>query len=166
MVSGRTIRQVLGALGIAVWMLALFAGSTLAAGPSECEVQVSPRAAPAGSVFIFSGSGYKPAELTLQKEDGAVVSHDLTVGDGDPWEVTLRSRIGDEGTWTANFVDPDHGCTATASFRVTLSSTDLIDDIAAATSAAPTPWLFYLAVVVFGFTSGLLMGRLRIWVRA
>lgn len=144
--------------------VALSAGSVLAA-PQDCEVQVSPRVGPAGSVFVFSGSGYKPTELTLQ-QDAAVASHELSLGDGDAWEFTLRSRIGDEGTWTANFVDPDLGCTATVSIRVTLSDTDLVDDIAAATSSTTTPWLLYLSVVVLGFTSGLLMGRLRTWVRA
>jgi len=165
MVSGGTIRRAFGALGVAAWILALSAGSALAVGP-ECDVQVSPRAAPAGSVFVFTGSGYQPSELTLQKADGELISHVLNVGDSDPWEVTLRSRVGDEGPWTANFIDPDSDCTETVSFRVTLSSTDLIDDIAAATSAAPTPWLLYLAVVVFGFTSGVLIGRARSLVRA
>lgn len=164
MVSGGSIRRLLGGLGMVACVL-LSAGSVLAA-PQDCEVQVSPRAAPAGSVFVFSGSGYKPTELTLQKGDGAVASHELSLGDDDAWEFTLRSRIGDEGTWTANFIDPDHGCTATISIRVTLSNTDLVDDIAAVTSAAPTPWLLYLAVVVLGFTGGLLMGHLRRWVRA
>ena len=129
-------------------------------------MQVSPRAAPAGSVFVFTGSGYKPTELSLEKEGVEPIKHDLDLSDSDQWEFTLRSRVGDEGAWTANFIDPDLNCTATVSIRVTLSNTDLIDDIAAATSTSPAPWLLYLAVVAVGFASGMLMGRLRPWVRA
>ena len=166
MVSCGSIRRVVGAFGVAAWILALSAASAMAAGPQDCEVQVSPRAAPAGSVFVFTGSGLRPTELTLQKQGAEPVSHDLDVGDSGEWEVTTRSRIGDEGTWTANFIDPALTCTASVTFRVTLSSTDLMDDIAAATSTAATPWSLYLAVVAIGFASGMLMGRMRTWARA
>lgn len=153
-------------MGAAAWILALCAGSMLAAEPVKCEVHVSPRAAPAGSVFVFTGSGYKPTELNLQKEGGQPISHVVSVGRSEPWEVTVRSRTGDEGTWTANFTDATTNCTASVSFRVTLSNTDLIDDIYAVTKDAPAPWFLYLAVVVFGFTGGMLIGRLHAWVRA
>ncbi len=139
-------------------MLALGAGSVLAAQPETCDVRVSPRAAAGGSVFVFSGSAFVPTELTLQKGDAEPISHDLNVGDADPWEVTVRSRTGDEGTWTATFSDPALDCTASVEFRVTLSNTDLIEDVVAATSS-PAPVPLYVVVIVFGFAAGMLIGR-------
>lgn len=164
MVDSGSIRRLLAAAGAALWMLAVFVGSAIAAEPGTCDVHVSPRAAAAGSVFIFNGSGFMPTELTLQKEGGEPISHDLNVNEGDPWEVTVRSRAGDEGTWSASFFDTDANCTAAVEFRVTLSNTDLIDDIAASVTS-PAPMLLYLAVIVFGFGGGVLIGR-RVRARA
>lgn len=140
-------------------MLALGAGSALAAQPERCDVQVGPRAAAGGSLFVFSGSGFMPTELTLQKEDAGPISHDINVGDADPWEITVRSRTGDEGTWTAAFTDQALDCTASVEFRVTLSNTDLIEDIAASTTSLPAPVLLYAVVVAFGLATGTLIGR-------
>ena len=165
MVSSGTIRRILAALGALLWMLALSAGSSLAADPGTCQVHVNPRAAAAGSVFVFSGEGFVPTQLTLQREGGQPIEHDLNVGDADPWEITVRSRAGDEGTWTASFTDPAQDCTATVEFRVTLSNTDLIGDIAAATTSSSAPVFLYLAVIVFGFGGGVMIGR-RVRARA
>ena len=138
-------------------MLTLSAGNAFAQD-NECDVSVSPRAAVAGSVFVFTGSGYDPTRLTLQKEGGDAINHELTVGDADPWEVTVRSRVGDEGTWSASFEDATLDCTATTEFRVTLSNTDAIGDaLTAATSGAPLA--LYMSVIVVGFGGGLLIGR-------
>ncbi|MEX2547423.1 MAG: hypothetical protein WD830_06485 [Chloroflexota bacterium] len=166
MVSSGSIRRLLVTLGALAWMLAASAGSALAADPQTCEVHVNPLAASGGSVFVFSGSGFKPTQLTLQKEDDGPINHDLNVGDADPWEVTVRSRAGDEGTWSASFNDPVIQCTAVAEFRVTLSSTDLVEDIAAAAAGTrPAPLALYLLVILFGFTGGALLGR-RVHARA
>ncbi len=140
-------------------MLALGAGSVLAAQPETCDVQVSPRAAAGGSLFVFIGSGFMPTELMLLKEGAEPISHDLSVGDADPWEVTVRSRIGDEGIWTATFTDQALDCKASVELRVTLSNTDLIEDIAAAGTSSPAPVLLYLMVIAFGFATGMLIGR-------
>ncbi len=158
MADSGSIRRLFAALGATLWILAVFAGTALAAEHETCEVEVNPRAAAAGSVFVFNGSGFVPTELELQKEGGEPIGHDPNVDDDDPWEVTVRSRTGDEGTWTATFSDPAVNCTATVDFRVTLSSTDLVDDIAA-TVSSPAPLLIYLAVIVLGFGGGVLIGR-------
>lgn len=158
MVDSRSIHRLLAALGAAVWILAVFAGSALAAEGGTCDVEVNPRVAASGSAFIFSGSGFAPTELKLHKEGGEPISHDLNVDDGDLWEFTVRSRPGDEGSWTATLSDPTVNCTATVEFRVTLINTDLIDDVAGSVSS-PAPVLLYLAVIVFGFGGGVLIGR-------
>jgi hypothetical protein len=110
-------------------------------------------------VFTFTGSGVKPVTLLLQKDHEPPIAHDVNIGPADPWSVTVRSRAGDEGTWTASFTDQEASCTATAAFRVTLANTDAVSDIAAAVGSAPSPMLLYLAVVAIGFSSGALVGR-------
>lgn len=159
MVSSGTIRRSLVATGAVLWLLALFARATFAADAGPCDVHVEPRAASGGNVFVFTGSGFKPVTLLLQKESDEPIAHDLNVGDADSWSVTLGSRAGDEGTWTASFTDEEALCTATATFRVTLSNTDAVTDIATALPSAQAPVLLYLAVVAFGFGSGALIGR-------
>lgn len=159
MVTGGSIRRSLALFGATLWILGVTAGSALGAQPGTCEVRVSPRAAAGGSAFVFSGSGFVPTEMTLHLEGAGPISHDLNLGDADPWEVTVRSRMGDEGTWTASFGDPALDCTATVEFRVTLSNTDLIDDVTAGTTSSPAPVLLYVAVIVFGFSGGALIGR-------
>ena len=165
MVSNRWTRRLLRSMGASLLLLVVSSGSALA-GDAGCEVQVSPLAAAAGSVFVFSGSGHSPTELTLQKEGSMKLDHDIDLGDADPWEVTVRSRVGDEGKWTAWFSNAETGCTTTVKFRVTLSSTDLIDDIVAATTElGSAPIGLYLAVIVVGFSGGLLIGR-RVYAKA
>jgi hypothetical protein len=159
MVSSGSFRKTLGATGAVLWLLAVSVGATFAADSGTCEVRVEPRAASGGSVFVFSGSGFKPVTLVLQKESDEPIAHDINVGDADPWSVTVRSRAGDEGTWTASFTNEEALCTATATFRVTLTNTDAVTDLAAAVTSARSPILLYLAVVVIGFGSGTLIGR-------
>jgi hypothetical protein len=139
-------------------MLALSSGSVLAS-TSDCDVQVSPKAAAAGSVFVFSGSGFKPTSLELQKNHDEPIVHTVSVGADDPWRVTVRSRIGDEGRWTATFTDETSNCTATAGFRVTLTSTDVVDDLSTAAATRPAVIGFFAGVLIFGLTGGVFMGR-------
>lgn len=164
MVSSGSIHRLLATFGAMLWLLCLSAGSAMAAEPATCHARVHPRAAAAGSVFVFSGSGFVPTQLTLERSGSDPIEHDLNVGGDDPWETTVRSRAGDEGIWTASFADPALKCTARVEFRVTLSNTDLIGDIAAATTSSTAPVLLYLAVIVLGFGGGLVLGR-RLMVR-
>ena len=158
MVSSGPFRRLFGTVGALLLLLALSTG-TVSGQDTECSVSVNPRAAVGGSVFAFSGSGYSPTKLTLQKEDDSPISHDLQVGDSDPWEVTVRSRVGDEGTWSATFEDSATGCTASTHFRVTLSNTDAISDAVTAASSGSMPIALYLSVIVVGLGGGLFIGR-------
>ena len=160
MVSSGPSRRVLAIVGGALWVLLLSAPGVFAADGGECVVDVSPKAAAAGSVFVFNGSGFKPISLQLQKNDNEPVAHGLTVGDEDPWEVSVRSRTGDEGKWIASFTDDGANCTATVEFKVTLASTDAVDDFASVTAGArPVVIGFLAAILVFGLTGGVLLGR-------
>jgi hypothetical protein len=159
MVRGGSIRRLLAAAGVGLWMLTFSAGAVLADESTECNVDVSPASATAGESFVFDGTGFKPNELVLRKVGGEPINHQLDLGENDPWEVTVRSRTGDEGSWTATFLDPDGICTATVGFRVTLTETDAIDDIAKAVGDAPAPFLLYLTVIVLGFGGGTVIGR-------
>ena len=160
MLNSGLSRRLLATVGGALWILAISAGGVLAGSADACDVDVSPKAAPAGSVFVFSGSGYKPVSLVLQMKDNEPIEHGISVGDDDPWEVTVRSRTGDEGKWTATFTDDAESCTATVEFKVTLTSTDAGDDFAAAASGArPAVVGFFAAVAIFGLTGGMLLGR-------
>ena len=159
MVSSGPFRRVLAPVGALLLMLTLSAGTALGQD-TECSVSVNPRAAVGGSVFVFSGSGYSPTKLVLQKEGDDPINHDLNVGDSDPWEVTVRSRVGDEGTWTASFEDTVMGCSASTEFRVTLSNTDAISDAVTAARSGSAPIALYMGVIVVGFGGGLFIGRL------
>lgn len=159
MVSGGSIRRSLALIGATLCMVGISAGSAIAAQPGTCDVHVSPRTAAGGSSFVFSGSGFVPTEMTLHRDGARPISHDLNLGGADPWEATVRSRTGDEGTWTASFSEPALDCTASVEFRVTLVNTDLVDDITAGTTSSMAPVLLYLAVIVFGFSGGVLIGR-------
>jgi hypothetical protein len=108
---------------------------------------------------VFSGSGYEPDHVILQKRGADPIQHDVDVGAEDPWQVRVRSRAGDEGTWSATFTDPITNCIAMIDFRVTLSSTDASSEPTGITSTAPAPVLLYLLVVVSGFSGGLFIGR-------
>jgi hypothetical protein len=134
------------------------------AGDPVCVAEVNPRVAPGGSAFVFSGSGFTPTRMTLQKEGDEPINHDLSVGTADPWEVTVRSRVGDEGKWSASFTDSAMGCTGIVEFRVTLSNTDVLDQdktFAGGNGATvPDTLALYLAVVVFGFAGGMMLGKL------
>lgn len=160
MVSSGRFRLLLVPIAALLCLLILSASATLAEEALSCSVQVAPRAAPAGSVFVFSGTGFKPTQLTLQKGNSEPIVHDVSVGDADPWEVTVRSRTGDEGTWTATFGDPVTNCAAKTSFRVTLSNTDTASDLSGSNGGGSAPLLLYFLVVVVGFTGGLVIGRI------
>ncbi len=159
MVSSGRLRLLLVPVAALLCLLTLSASATLAQEVLSCSVQVAPRAAPAGSVFVFNGTGFKPTTLTLQKGSSEPIVHEVAVGDTDPWEVTVRSRTGDEGTWTATFSDPVTNCEANTSFRVTLSNTDALSDLSGNIGGG-APALLYVLVVVFGFTGGLVIGRI------
>ncbi len=157
MVSRGYARFLVAPLGALLMLVALSAGAVMAEDTTTCAVDVEPQAAAAGSAFVFTGTGFKPTTLALQEEDGDPAVHDLDVGDADPWEVTVRSRAGDEGIWTATF-SADAECSASAEFRVTLSNTDLVSDLVNPSPQQPTAWL-YLLVVVIGFSGGVLVAR-------
>ncbi len=160
MVSRGLSRRILAIAGGALWILVMSAPGVFASTGGECKVEVSPKAAPAGSLFVFTGSGLQPTSLELHKNHGEPVTHSVSVGGDDPWEVTVRSRVGDEGRWIATFTDEDATCTATTEFRVTLASTDVVDDLAtAAAETRPAVIGFFAAVLIFGLTGGVLMGR-------
>lgn len=149
----------LGALvGALLATLLLAAGPVMAEDPSSCSVNVDPQAAAGGSIFTFSGSGFTPSRFSLQKNDGAPIVNDLSLGGADPWQATVQSRAGDEGTWTAIFL-ADGGCAASAVFEVTLSSTDVISDLLGTPPAGQQPVLAYLLVAGFGLTGGIFLAR-------
>ncbi len=162
MVSRGTVRiaaVLLGALWAMLMLLGTSAAPALAAFTSgDCTVRVDPSVASAGSSFVFIGTGFQPTTMTLQKDGEQPSVHDVSVGTADPWRVTVRSRVGDEGRWTATFTGGISDCTGQVQFRVTLSSTDAASDaIAAAPSAAPGVLL--LSIVALGFAGGTLAGR-------
>lgn len=160
MVSRGSARYIFAPVGAVVMTLALAAGIVLAED-TDCVVHVDPPAATGGSVFVFSGSGFKPDELRLRKAGDQPIRHELNIGDDDPWEVTVRSRVGDEGSWTARFSTPD-GCTAVAEFEVTLKNTDMVADLLgqpADTGSAAALAALYVLVVVGGFGGGVLIAR-------
>jgi hypothetical protein len=145
-------------------LVALFAalmlapGSVMAADP-VCSVTVDPQSAVGGSVFTFTGSGFHPTKLLLQKGDGGPIGNDIDPGTaGDPWTQTVQSRAGDEGDWTATFVEQD-GCAIAVHFQVTLTSTDMISDLLSDQPNTSLPVLFYLMVVGFGLAGGAFLSR-------
>lgn len=131
--------------------------STVAA-QDECELAVEPAEALAGSQFVLKGDGYTPTQLTLQRETAEPVTFDLDLGDADPFEIPIGSKSGDEGLWTAT-VRSEDGCVATATFRVALPSTDMIEDLLGGTGRLPTA--VYLLVMLAGFGGGVLIARVR-----
>lgn len=143
-------------------------GPALADDTGPCNVTVDPISAVGGASFNFSGSGFVPTKMSLQKGTGAPIVNDLDLGGADPWQVAVQSRAGDEGTWTASFEAPG-SCTASVFFEVVLASTDAEVDVAAeanATNPQPTqptqpssPVMLYLLVVGFGFTGGVFLAR-------
>src|SRR3954447_9931162 len=99
MVSRGTFR----ALGVSLAALGLvFIGVSSVSATSSCSVTVSPKSGAAGTVFTFHGSGFKPTNLTLHKDDGEAGDHALSESN-DPWTLAVHSRPGDEGSWSAEF---------------------------------------------------------------
>lgn len=149
--------RLIGAPLAALFAALLLTGPVMAADP-PCAVVVDPRAAVGGSTFTFTGSGFHPTRLLLQKGDGGPTVNDIDPGAGEPWIQNVQSRVGDEGTWTATFVEED-GCTIAVSFEVTLASTDLISDILSDQPSTSLPALFYILVVGFGVAGGTFLSR-------
>jgi hypothetical protein len=127
-------------------------------GQDDCVLSVEPAQAPAGSQFLLSGTGYTPDRLILQRNDSEPVSFDLSLGDADPFEIPVGSKVGDEGLWTATVQVNETGCEAQAQFRVTLQPTDAIDDLLA-TPGGGLPMVAYLMVIVGGFAAGMMVAR-------
>jgi hypothetical protein len=144
------------AVGISLAALLFVLVSTSAVNASSaCSVTVSPKSGSAGTVFSFHGKGFQPSELTLHKDAAEASSHELS-NTGDPWTLSVHSRPGDEGQWNAAFASA--GCTASATFSVTLSSTDLADGQAdPAQGSVPLP--LGLLVLGAGAGSGIWLGR-------
>ena len=137
--------------------LVLAPGSVMAADPG-CTVTVDPASAVGGTVFTFTGSGFHPTKLVLQKVDGNPISNDIDPGTSDPWPQSVQSRVGDEGGWTATFIEQS-GCTVAVHFAVTLASTDMISDLVSDQPQSALPALFYLLVVGFGLVGGAFLSR-------
>lgn len=137
--------------------LLLVPGSVMAADPG-CSVTVDPPAAVGGSVFTFTGSGFQPTKLLLKNGDGAPSSNDIDPGAADPWTQAIQSRVGDEGGWTATFVE-EEGCAIAVHFEVTLTATDMISDLLSDQPDTKLPALFYVLVIGFGLTGGAFLSR-------
>ena len=135
-------------------LLVLIAVSSVAASPT-CVVNVTPKSGVAGSLFTFHGSGFKPSELSLSKNDEEATVHDLTQN-SDPWTLAVRSRPGDEGKWSAQFTSDQ--CTADASFSVTLSNTDAAAPTSGNATGSVSPAMLAL-VVASGAAGGVALGR-------
>jgi hypothetical protein len=143
-------------LGALVLLCLVFVNVRAADG--ECAVTVDPQAAAGGTVFTFSGSGFQPTHMTLQKNDDAATVSDVDVAGADPWTLTVQSRSGDEGAWKATF-DVDGGCSVTVQFRVTLTDTDLITDLLGSSPDGSAQKLFFVLVATFGVGGGLFLAR-------
>jgi hypothetical protein len=128
------------------------------AGEAVCVVTVDPQAAAGGTVFTFTGSGFAPTQMELQKGKEAPTVNDIDLAGADPWQVTVQSRAGDEGAWTATF-DEEEGCSVSVQFRVTLSDTDFISDLIGDRPGGSVPALLVLLVAAFGVGGGLFVAR-------
>jgi hypothetical protein len=142
------------ALGAA---LLLAPGAVMADTPPDCVVTVDPQAAVGGTVFTFTGSGFHPTKLLLQKGDGSPISNDIAP-DGDPWTQTVQSAVGDEGGWTATFVE-ENGCAIAVHFDVTLTPTDVISDLMSSQPQSSLPALFMVMLTGFGLVGGVFLSR-------
>lgn len=150
-------RAKLRAVGVSLSaLLFVLVGASAVNGAAACSVTVSPRSGAAGTLFSFHGKGFEPNQLMLHKGDADAGSHQLG-NTGDPWSLTVRSRPGDEGQWSAEFTSKE--CSAVASFSVTLSNTDAAADarLAPAHNSMPLPAI--LIVLGVGAGSGLFLGR-------
>jgi hypothetical protein len=150
--------RLLGAPLLGALVLLCLLSLHVRAADSDCVVTADPQAAAGGSVFTFSGSGFAPTHMTLQKDADAPTVNDIDVAGADPWQVTVQSRAGDEGGWQATF-DEEGGCSVTVQFRVTLTDTDLVGSLLGETPAGPAPALLFLMVATFGVGGGLFLAR-------
>ena len=157
MVGSGLVRFLGAPLVASVAVLLLAPGSVMAADPG-CNVTVDPPTAVGGTVFTFTGSGFHPTKLLLQNGDASPISADIDPGDGDTWTQTVQSRVGDEGGWTATFVE-EYGCAIPVNFDVTLTSTDVISDLFSDQPNSALPALFSLLVIGFGVTGGAFLSR-------
>src|SRR5687767_5514519 len=148
----------LGAPLLGALVLVCLLAVQVRAADGECVVTADPQAAAGGSVFTFSGSGFQPTHMTLQKDEETPTVSDIDVAGADPWQVTVQSRNGDEGGWTATF-DVESGCSVTVQFRVTLTDTALITDLLGGTPAGSVPALLLVLVAGFGVGGGLFLAR-------
>ena len=145
------------AASVGALLLFCLGASVVTATDKQCSVTVSPKTGTAGQSFTFSGSGFEPTQLTLHKNDAEAGVHELTITK-NTWQVSVLSRPGDEGSWSAEFDSAT--CTAVATFKVTLTNTD-VSPIA---SGAPTTGnglsaSLVWAVVGLGLGGGIFMGR-------
>jgi hypothetical protein len=155
----RTTRLV-GATLIVKLVLGLFLLSAAGvAAQDACVLTVEPAEAPAGHEFVLSGTGYLPDKLVLQRGTNEPVTIQLSLGPADPFEIPIGSRTGDEGLWTATASVDGTDCEATATFRVTLQNTDMIDDLMSGSTGGGLPLIAYLLVIVGGFGIGALAAR-------
>src|SRR3990172_156498 len=158
MVSRGYVRRLGAPLGALVVMVFLSTAPVMAADTGVCVVDVDQPAAAGGSVFTFSGSGFAPTRLELTKDGWSPTVSEIDVGDADPWQLTVQSRTGDEGSWTATF-KVDGGCTVSVQFRVTLASTDLISDFLGDQPTGSAPVAAYMLVIGFGLAGGAFLSR-------
>jgi hypothetical protein len=150
--------RISGAPLLGALVLVCLASVHVMAADADCVVTVDPQAAAGGSVFTFSGSGFQPQHMVLQKDEETPTTSDIDVAGADPWQVTVQSRNGDEGAWKATF-DVDGGCSVTVQFRVTLTDTDLIGSLLGGTPAGSLPALLFLLVAAGGVGGGLFLAR-------
>ncbi|HEY5474360.1 MAG TPA: hypothetical protein VIK32_14370 [Candidatus Limnocylindrales bacterium] len=151
-------RRAFRALGVSLAALPfmLLETSAVMAAPSQCSASVSPPAGAAGIAFTFSGTGFKPTEITLHKNDTEAGVHELSVT-SDPWQVSVRSRPGDEGSWSAELSSDQ--CSAVVEFKVTLANTDVVSDAQPTSGSGSTPIGLALFVLAGGIGGGLALGR-------
>jgi hypothetical protein len=152
---GRGALRTLGVLLGGLLFVCLEASSVMAA-PSQCSASISPRTGTAGTVFTFRGSGFTPTELTLHKNDSEASVHQLNVN-SDPWQVSVRSRPGDEGSWSAELSSAQ--CSAAVEFKVTLANTDVLSDAQPDSGSVPLPLGLAVIVLAAGVGGGLVLGR-------
>ena len=137
--------------------LLLAPGAVMAGTPPVCAVTVDPQAAVGGTIFTFTGSGFHPSKLLLQKGHNSPIANDIAPN-GDPWTQSVRSAVGDEGGWTATFVE-ENGCTIAVQFDVTLTSTDVISDLLSDQPQSSLPALFMVMLTGFGLVGGVFLSR-------
>ena len=157
MVRSSLVRHIGAAVFALCCAVLLAPGAVMAGTPPACVVTVDPAAAVGGTVFTFTGNGFHPSKLLLQKGDGSPISNDIAPN-GDPWTQSVRSAVGDEGGWTATFVE-ENGCSIAVQFDVTLTSTDVISDLLSNQPQSSLPALFMVMLTGFGLVGGVFLSR-------